>query len=149
MIVPASPGPHFRGVDKSGHEGYPRGARDTRRRRAAGVSVSGDRRLHMMRDALQERDGVTRIDVRVVAGAPETRFPADYDEWRNRFVAKVSAPARDGAANRELLEAASKRLGVGTDAVRIASGARSKKKALAVVLDADTALERLRDGLEE
>lgn len=100
-------------------------------------------------EALEDVDGRTRLDLKVVAGAPRTEFPSSYDEWRERVVAKVAAPAKDGEANRELLEAAEEFFGLGKGEVILLRGNRSNKKTLEMVLPFDRAREILIDGLED
>lgn len=98
--------------------------------------------------ALGGRDGSTTVDLRVVTGAPHTAFPAGYDEWRDRVVVKVSAEPRDGAANRELLEAAAGFFEVNGGDVRIVRGHRSDRKTLEVRLPPEEAASALEHGLE-
>lgn len=100
-------------------------------------------------DALEDVDGKTRIDLKVVAGAPRTEFPSSYDEWRERVVVKVAAQAKDGDANRDLLEAAEEFFDLGKGEVILLRGNRSTKKTLEMALPVDRAREMLRDGLED
>lgn len=89
------------------------------------------------------KDGVT-IDVEVVPGARESRFPAGFNEWRGRIEAKVRAPPEEGQANEELCRIAAEALGVPGASVRVASGHTSRRKSLAVAgLTLAQACERL------
>lgn len=102
----------------------------------------------MMLKALEGVDGGTRLDVKVVAGAPVAEFPAGYDEWRERVTAKVASRARDGAANTELLSTLETFFGLDAGGARILSGKRSRRKTVRLAIDAEAATELLKDGLE-
>ena len=90
------------------------------------------------------RGGGCAIDVEVVPGASESRFPAGYNAWRARIEAKVRAPPEDGQANAELLRLVAEALGVAPARVRLTSGATSRRKTVSVEgLAADEAARRL------
>lgn len=103
----------------------------------------------MTMDALEDVDGKTRLDLKVVAGAPRTEFPSSYDKWRGRVAAKLASPAEDGEANRELLEAAEEFFDLGRGEVILLRGNRSTRKTLEMAISTDEAREMLRDGLED
>ena len=68
-----------------------------------------------------------------------------WDRWRNRWEVWVEAPARDGRANRELVELIAGWLEVEPARVRIRSGAAHRAKSLDVEGLSDPAVtERLR-----
>jgi uncharacterized protein (TIGR00251 family) len=91
-------------------------------------------------------DEVARVEFDVSAGADETVVPSGFNEWRGRFEARLSEPARDGRANAELLEEVEK----ATDSeTRLVGGASSTKKTVEVARAADEVLEALRDGLTD
>lgn len=90
------------------------------------------------------RDGAS-LDVEVVPGARESRFPAGYNAWRARIEAKVRAPPEDGQANAELCALVAAALGVPPSAVRVSAGHTSRRKTLLVAgLGVDEVLARLR-----
>lgn len=101
-------------------------------------------RMEPWREALRPAaDGVT-LDVEVMPGARESRFPAGYHAWRKRIEAKVRAPPEDGQANAELCALAAAALGVPAGRVRVASGHTSRRKSLLVAgLDPREAAARL------
>lgn len=84
------------------------------------------------------------LDVTVKPEARDPGFPAGYDEWRERVEARVAAPARDGAANEELVDAVGAFFDV--DRPRIVKGASSKRK---TVLLPGVAVERARRTLRD
>lgn len=89
------------------------------------------------------KEGAT-IEVEVVPGAREARFPAGFNAWRGRIEAKVRAPPEEGQANAELCALAAEALGLPASAVRVASGHTSRRKSLAVSgLSPDRVRERL------
>ena len=77
------------------------------------------------------KDGVA-LEVEVVPGSRESRFPAGFNEWRGRLEAKVRAPPEDGKANAELCGLVAEALGVPAGAVSVTSGATSRRKTLTV-----------------
>lgn len=84
------------------------------------------------------------LDVTVKPESQDPGFPAGYDEWRERVEARVAAPARDGAANEELVDAVAAFFEV--DRPRIVNGRSSKRK---TVLLPGVAVERARSRLRE
>lgn len=84
------------------------------------------------RDALKPaKEGVT-VEVEVVPGSRESRFPAGFNAWRGRLEAKVRAPPEEGQANAELCALVAAALGVPGANVRVSSGHTSRKKSLLV-----------------
>lgn len=84
------------------------------------------------------------LDVEVVPGSRESRFPAGFNAWRHRIEAKVKSRPEGGRANAELCRLVAEALGVSPSAVRVATGHTSRRKSLAVVgVDVDLALRRL------
>jgi uncharacterized protein (TIGR00251 family) len=91
-------------------------------------------------DALSESGEETLVAFDVTPGAAETRVPCGFNEWRNRFEARLSEPAQGGRANAELTDELSARL----DApVRLAQDGSSSKKTVAV----SASYDRVRDEL--
>ena len=77
------------------------------------------------------KDGVM-LDVEVVPGARESRFPAGFNAWRARLEAKVRAPPEEGQANAELCGLVAEALGVPAASVHVAGGHTSRRKSIAV-----------------
>jgi uncharacterized protein len=98
------------------------------------------------RDAVKPAQGGVSLDVEVVPGARESRFPAGFNEWRGRIEAKVRAPPEDGQANAELTQIVAAALGVPAASVRVTSGATSRRKTLFVAGLAKAAAERALAG---
>jgi uncharacterized protein (TIGR00251 family) len=96
------------------------------------------------RDAVKPaRDGVA-LEVEVVPGSRESRFPCGFNAWRGRIEAKVRAPPEDGKANAELCGLVAEALGVPGSAVSVSAGATSRRKTVGVRgLTAGAAVERL------
>lgn len=101
------------------------------------------------RDAVKAAQGGASLDVEVVPGSRESRFPAGYNAWRARLEAKVRAPPEDGQANAELVALVAGALGVPGSAVRVSSGRTSRRKTLHVALSPDDAARRLARFLDE
>ena len=94
------------------------------------------------RAAVKPAQGGVALDVEVVPGARESRFPAGFNEWRGRIEAKVRAPPEDGQANAELARLVADALGVPPASVRVTSGATSRRKTLLVTGLAKAEAER-------
>ena len=88
-------------------------------------------------------DGVT-LELDVVPGARESRFPAGFNAWRGRLEAKVHAPPEEGQANAELCRLVATTLGVPVAAVRVIAGHTSRRKSVQVAgLTVEQAMARL------
>ncbi|MFC7080260.1 DUF167 domain-containing protein [Halorussus caseinilyticus] len=97
-------------------------------------------------DALTESDDETLVAFDVTPGAADRQVPSDFNEWRDRFEARLSEPAREGRANAELTEAVSELL----DApARLAQGASSSKKTVAVSAPYERVLAALTDEISD
>lgn len=96
------------------------------------------------RDAIKPARGGATIEVEVVPGSRESRFPAGFNAWRGRIEAKVKAPPEEGQANAELCALVAEALALPGASVRVASGQTSRRKTLAVAgLDAAEVQARL------
>ncbi len=88
----------------------------------------------------QEGGSVLLIDVTPNASRTEM---TGINQWREALQVRVAAVARDGAANRELADFLSGRLGVPRAQVRILKGHRSSVKSVFVPLPPEETLRRL------
>lgn len=94
--------------------------------------------------AVKSGQGGVILDVEVVPGSRESRFPTGFNPWRGRIEAKVRAPPQEGQANAELCALVAVALGVPTANVTVSSGQTSRKKGiLARGLSVETARARL------
>lgn len=84
------------------------------------------------RAAVKPAQGGTLLEVEVVPGSRESRFPCGFNAWRGRLEAKVRAPPEDGKANAELVALVAAALAVPTSAVRVTSGQTSRRKGLTI-----------------
>lgn len=96
------------------------------------------------REAVRAAKEGTSLEVEVVPGSRESRFPAGFNAWRGRIEAKVRAPPEEGQANAELCALVADALDVPPARVRVLAGATSRRKTLLVAgLDAAEAERRL------
>ncbi len=84
------------------------------------------------RVAVKPAKGGCALEVEVVPGSRESRFPAGFNAWRGRLEAKVRAPPEEGQANAELVGLVADALGVPASCVRVGAGATSRRKTLHV-----------------
>ncbi|WP_456328936.1 DUF167 family protein [Archaeoglobus sp.] len=95
--------------------------------------------MSKIEDAVKEvKDGVL-ISLHVSPGSKEVSF--GYDKWRKAIEVKLKSPAKEGKANRELLNIFKEIFG---DA-EIVSGEKSRSKVLKVKGDRDSVVGRLKE----
>lgn len=92
-------------------------------------------------------DGGSLLRVELTPGADEDTFPAGYNPWREVVEARVSAPAREGEANRALVELVAAELDLPTGQVRIKTGPTSRRKTLTLQGLPLSTLEEKLDGV--
>ncbi|WP_135826078.1 DUF167 family protein [Halorussus ruber] len=97
-------------------------------------------------DALSESGDETLVAFDVTPGATDRQVPSAFNEWRNRFEARLSEPASDGRANAELTEAVSDLVGA---PARLTQGGSSSKKTIAVQAASERVLDALTSALDE
>ncbi|MFP4632801.1 MAG: DUF167 domain-containing protein [Halobacteriota archaeon] len=90
-------------------------------------------------DAVDETENGALLRVRVNPGS-DTNEVKGFDEWRGRYEVRVSEPAEEGRANREVERYLSE---VFDAEVRLRSGARSRDKAVSVAVTPEELLEAL------
>jgi hypothetical protein len=91
----------------------------------------------------EERHGVV-IAIEVTAGAKDAVFPFGYNEWRKSIGCRVTAPAREGRANKAIIKLVAGTLGIPVSSVSIATGSTSSQKR---VLVADISRQQVLDRL--
>lgn len=95
--------------------------------------------MSKIEDAVKEvKDGVL-ISLHVSPGSKEVSF--GYNKWRKAIEVKLKSPAKEGKANRELLNIFKEIFG---DA-EIVSGEKSRSKVLKVKGDRDSVVGRLKE----
>jgi uncharacterized protein (TIGR00251 family) len=67
------------------------------------------------------------LDLEVTAGSPVSSV-FGVNKWRERVKTSIAAPAKDGAANRELLRFMAEVFGVPSASVKLVSGEKSSQK---------------------
>lgn len=75
------------------------------------------------------RGGVV-INIHISTQSKETCFPADYNKWRNTIETKVTNPAKNNQANKELLRQIAIFFGVDEKSVSIVKGLKSSSKTI-------------------
>lgn len=73
-----------------------------------------------------------RISVRVKANAKENEV---QETGKNQFLVKVKAPAKEGKANKELIEVLAKHFKVPKSCVTIIAGLKSNRKIVSIESD--------------
>ncbi len=90
-------------------------------------------------DAIDSTSGGCLLRVRVTPDASDSEV-GGFDEWRGRYEVRVSEPAEDGRANRELERVLAEVLDAD---VRLESGATSREKAVEVAMSRQQILRSL------
>ena len=96
-------------------------------------------------DAVVDANGGCRIEFDVTPNAAKTVVPSGFNEWRGRFEARLSEPARDGRANAELVDAVETLFDANA---RIVAGQTNSRKSLLVATDRERALSVFVERIE-
>ena len=83
-------------------------------------------------DAILETKGGSIITIDVAAGSKCDDFPSGFNEWRKTIGCHVTAPAREGRANRAVVAVIAATLNISESAVSIQSGVSSPIKRVLV-----------------
>ncbi len=90
------------------------------------------------------------FDIVVTPGADTSLFPAGYNKWRKKFEIKVSSPAKDNKANREVITTVATFFNKKIEDVFIVSGKKNKNKTVLVKnLSFKDALSQLQESINE
>lgn len=102
------------------------------------------------RDAVRVTRGGLELDIEVHPGASHSTFPAGFNTWRRRLRAQVRAPPQDGAANEELVALIAGFFQVAPRHALLVSGGTQRQKRIRLTgIEADKALQRLGEALDE
>ncbi len=97
--------------------------------------------LYELSDAVEPRNGVTWLEVRVNPGMDRVAVPSGFDEWRGCILAELSRPARNGEANKQLVSEIKKYF----DAeARIVNGEKSRSKTVEIDIECDLVLSEIK-----
>ncbi len=100
-------------------------------------------------DVIRPTKNGVLIDIELTPGAVRAGVKG-YNPWRQRIMIKVSAPARKGKANMELLSLLSTILDLDLKHLRIIKGERSTQKTIeAIGIGQDKAIGKLSEALNE
>ena len=83
-------------------------------------------------DAVLETKGGSIITIEVAAGSKCDAFPSGFNEWRKTIGCRVTAPAREGRANRSVVAVIAATLNISKSTVTIQSGVSSPIKRVLV-----------------
>ena len=83
-------------------------------------------------DAVLETKGGSIITIEVAAGSKCDAFPSGFNEWRKTIGCRVTAPAREGRANRAVVAVIAATLNISESTVTIQSGVSSPIKRVLV-----------------
>ncbi|MCX6692780.1 MAG: DUF167 domain-containing protein [Methanoregula sp.] len=83
-------------------------------------------------DAVLETKCGSIITIEVAAGSKCDAFPSGFNEWRKTIGCRVTAPAREGRANRAVVAVIAATLNISESAVSIQSGVSSPIKRVLV-----------------
>ncbi len=83
-------------------------------------------------DAVLETQHGSIITIEVAASSKCNAFPSGFNEWRKTIGCRVTAPAREGRANRAVVAVIAATLNISESAVLIQSGVSSPIKRVLV-----------------
>lgn len=93
-----------------------------------------------MTSSIQKRDNGIRLNIYVQPGASRDEFAGTYED---ALKLRISAPAREGAANEAICAFLSKFFAVSKSSVSILKGQSSRKKTVFVKGDSEDFADRL------
>ncbi len=97
---------------------------------------------------LSRGEGGTYVDILVTPGASNSTFKG-VNEWRDCLEVAVEGRAREGRANKCLIQMFSKLLGVSKDRINITGGQRSRQKKIFVTgLTPESVLKKIREVID-
>lgn len=95
----------------------------------------------------KHQDGAT-INLFVTPGAQTILFPAGYNRWRRCLEIKVSSPAKDNKANKEVIKTIADFLDKPVEDVFVVSGTKNRSKTVLIKgISTDVISERLKESL--
>ena len=94
-------------------------------------------------DCISEGEGGFYLDIKVSPDSSEELIKG-IDPWRDKLVIHVKERAKDGKANRAVIQLLAEELSVSHDDVHIVKGKRSDRKRVFIAVDKDGILERLK-----
>ena len=99
------------------------------------------------RTVKKHKDGAI-INLFVTPGAQSIIFPAGYNKWRRCIEIKVSSPAKDNRANKEVIKTIARFVEKPIENVFIISGATNRSKTVLIKgVSPDSISERLKESL--
>ena len=95
-------------------------------------------------DALSPERNGTILTIDVTSGARSKLFPAGYNAWRKAIGCRVTAPAHEGKANKDVITLIAATLDLPVASVSIQSGmTSSQKRVLVTGIDKNDLLLRI------
>ena len=83
-------------------------------------------------DAVREDSDGILINIEVTPGTKTVKVPSGYNPWRKRIEVRLSREAKQGKANRQLIQELSGKLGIKENDVTLISGHTTHKKTVHV-----------------
>lgn len=95
----------------------------------------------------KHQDGAT-INLFVTPGAQSIIFPAGYNKWRGAVEIKVSSPAKDNKANKEVIKTVANFVDKPVENVYVLTGSKNRSKTIFIKgISPDVVSERLKESL--
>ena len=88
------------------------------------------------------------INLFVTPGAQSTIFPAGYNKWRRCIEIKVTSPAKDNKANKDVIKSIAEFLDRPVEDVFVVSGIKNRSKAVLIKgISTEVISERLKESI--
>ena len=95
----------------------------------------------------KHQDGAT-INLFVTPGARSIIFPAGYNKWRGCVEIKVSSPAKDNKANKEVIKTVANFVNKPVENVYVVSGSKNRSKTILIKgISPDAVSKKLEESL--
>lgn len=97
-------------------------------------------------NAIQNSKNGVLIKLHVLPNAPQTKFPASYNSWRNCIEIKVNAEAKENKANQEVITCIAAFFNISSHTVFITTGLKNREKTVLITnISKETIIKKLKE----
>ena len=96
----------------------------------------------------EHQDGVI-LNLFVTSGANNCLFPTGYNRWRKRIEIKVSSPAKDNKANKDVIRTSAEFFNKSIEEVLVINGKKSRKKTVLIKdISTNKVVKKIKESLD-
>ena len=99
-------------------------------------------------EAVREHQDGAILNLFVTSGANNCFFPTGYNRWRKRIEIKVSSPAKDNKANKDVIRTSAEFFNKSIEEVLVINGKKSRKKTVLIKdISSRNVVKKLKESL--